>query len=114
MLVVVMSVIGPVAVRTSRLWQDSRHQQLALIELESEIERLTALDPQARTEAMESLTPSPALKLAAPNAEIEAESLRDVDGTRIVLTLNWNESDYPRAPVQLVGWLDPLTQEATP
>ena len=114
LLVVVMSVIGPVAVRTGRLWQDSRHQQLALVELSSEIERLTALDATARAAAMQSLSPSQSLALAAPNAAIEAETLSDDDGTRIVLTLNWNESDYPRSPVRLVGWLNPLPTEQTP
>ena len=108
LLVTVMSIMAPLAVRTSRLWQDSRRQQLALQELAGEIERLTALDSAARAEAMQSLSPSESLVNAAPNAEISAETVGDEEGTRIVLTLNWNELDYPRAPIRLVGWLDPL------
>ncbi len=115
LLVTVMAIMAPLAVRTSRLWQDSRHQQVALEELAGELERLTALDSPERTEAMRSLTPSDTLAIAAPHAEITAATVADSEGTRIVLTLNWNELDYPRAPLQLVGWLDPLPPlEETP
>ncbi len=114
LLVTVMAIMAPLAVRTSRLWQDSRRQQLAVEELAGEIERLTALDSAARTEAMQSLSPSESLASAAPSAEIQAETVTDDEGTRIILTLNWNELDYPRAPIQLVGWLDPLPLEETP
>lgn len=114
LLVAVMAIMAPLAVRTARLWQESRHQQLAMEDLAGELERLTALDPAARTEAMQSISPSESIAVAAPNAEIKAETVRDEEGSRIILTLNWNESDYPRAPLRLVGWLDPLPLEATP
>jgi Tfp pilus assembly protein PilV len=106
-----MAIVGPLAARTTRLWQDSRHQQLALQELASELERLTALDSKDRTVAMESLTPSASLAAAAPNAEVVAEIVTDGDGTRMILTLHWNQSDQPRAPLRLVGWLAPLPPE---
>lgn len=108
LLVSVMAIMAPLAVRTSRLWQDSRRQQIALQELTTEIERLTALDSAARADAMQSLSPSESLISAAPNVVIKAETVVDNEGTRIVLTLDWNELDYPRAPMRLVGWLDPL------
>ena len=114
LLVGLMGVVGPLAVRSSRLWMESRHHQLALEELTGELERLTAMDSRARANAVESLEPSVLLLNAAPNAEIEAETLRDQDGERLALTLHWNRGDHPRAPLRLVAWLDPLATEASP
>lgn len=114
LLVVIMSTIGPLAIRTTRIWQDSRHQQLALEELTGQIERLIALSPSDRTEAMQTLTPSQALATAAPNAEIIGQTLQNSESTRIVLKLRWNQPNYPRADLTLVGWVDPLPQGETP
>lgn len=113
LLVAVMSIVSPLAVRTTRLWKDSRDQQLALSELTGEVERLTAMDALAREAAIESLQPSAALAKAAPLAKIQVETIHDDEGKRIVLTLDWNQPNLPRAPVRLVGWLDPLPLEAT-
>jgi Tfp pilus assembly protein FimT len=114
LLVALMGVVGPLAVRNSRLWIESRHHQLALEELTGELERLTAMDSTARAKAIESLKPSGLLLNAAPDATIEAETLWDQDGERLVLTLRWNRGDHPRAPLRLVAWLDPLATEANP
>jgi Tfp pilus assembly protein FimT len=111
LLVALMSIMGPLAIRSARLWKDSRHQELALETLAGEIERLTAMNSDARTEAMESLTVSDLLSNAAPNATINAAIIQDEAGTRIELTLDWNQTDYPRAPLRLVGWLDPFPTE---
>jgi Tfp pilus assembly protein FimT len=114
LMVAMMGVVSPLAVRNSRLWIESRHHQLALEELTGELERLTAMDSTARASAIESLEPSERLLDAAPNAKIEAETFEDRDGQRLVLTLRWNRGDHPRAPLRLVAWLDPLATEASP
>lgn len=114
LLTAAMAVVGPMAVRTTRLWKDSRHQQLALEELTGQLERLTAMEPRERAAAMGSLSPSDALLAAAPFAEIQGETIRDQDGTRIVLTLDWHTAGMPQSPLRLVGWLDPLTTEDAP
>lgn len=114
LLVAVMAVIGPLTVRNARMLQDARHQQIALEELSSEMERLTALQGNARMQAIDDLNPSPWLSRALPNAEIKGETVEDEDGKRLVLTLEWKDPNYPRAPLRLVGWLDPLQQEAAP
>jgi hypothetical protein len=114
LLVAVMAVIGPLTVRNVRLLRDARHQQLALEELSSEMERLTALQGDARVQAIEDLAPSQWLAAAAPDVEIKGEMVDDTDGNRLILSLDWNQPNYPRAPVRLVGWLNPLPGEATP
>jgi type II secretory pathway pseudopilin PulG len=114
LLAAAMGIVGPLAVQTTRLAQDSRQQRLALDELSDQIERLTALDPPSRSDALQQLQVSEALSYAAPEATIQGETLRDADGVRLVLTLQWNHPSRPRAPVQLVGWLDPLPQESSP
>jgi hypothetical protein len=114
LLVALMGVVSPLAVRSTRLWIESRHHQLALEELTGELERLTAMDSLARANAIESLEPSGRLLDAAPSATIEAEMLQDQDGERLVLTLRWNRDDHPRAPLRLVAWLDPLATEVSP
>ncbi len=114
LLVGLMGVVGPLAVSSTRLWIESRHHQLALQELTSELERLTAMDSRARANAVKSIEPSAFLLNAAPKAEIEAETLRDQDGERLALTLHWNRDDHPRAPLRLVAWIDPLPTEVSP
>jgi hypothetical protein len=103
LLVATMSAISMLMVKTTRLWQDSRHQQMAMEELCRELDRLTALPPDARDSAMEQLHPSPLLKSASPNASITA-SWDDDQKTALVLELDWND-EQPKAPVQLVGWI---------
>jgi hypothetical protein len=111
LMVATMGIIGPLAVRTARLWQSSRHQQVAIEALSDELERLTALEPEARSEAIRNLSPSEALKLAAPDARLTAAVIQDSEGTQLVVTLDWNQPNELRAPLKLVGWLDPLPQE---
>ncbi len=111
MLVVVMSFAVPMTYRATRLWKDSRHQQLAVEELSDQIELLTALDEDARTKAISSISVPPWILHAAPEATVEAERVQDADGSRLVLTLHWNRVDRPTAPVRLIGWLDPLATE---
>jgi hypothetical protein len=114
LMVATMGIIGPLAVRAARLWQSSRHQQVAIEALSDELERLTAMESDVRSEAIQNLIPSEALRLAAPDALLTAEVMKDSDGTRLVVTLDWNQPDEFRPPLKLVGWLDPLPQEDAP
>lgn len=114
LMVATMAIIAPLAFRTSRLWHDTRHQQLAMEALSAELERLTALDPDIRRQQIENLTPSESLLLAAPDAKLSAAIVENEDGTQLVVSLDWNQPNTSRAPLKLVGWLDPLPQEKTP
>ena len=122
LLVTIMGIVAPLTVRSGRLWQDSRHRQLAMDELTNQLERLTALPPQQRQRAIADLVPPPHLRAAMPSAVITAETIRDEEGTRLVLRLI-RDGDGPKlrspSPITLVGWLDPLpgdiaSEEALP
>ena len=104
LLTTVMSVVGPLAVRGDRLWQDARHGRLALEELSSQLDRLTCLAEEQRQAALAELAPSEYARGALPNPQLTAQIVRDRDGRRLVLQLTW---DRPAAPgrMTLVGWI---------
>jgi hypothetical protein len=107
-----MSVVASLTVHCGRLWQDTRHQQLVMDELSNELERLISLDSDERDKAIALLAPSEHLQSTLPSAEIIAETVRDTDGVRLVLSLNWDRPGNPR-PVTFVGWLDPLPDQGS-
>ena len=107
LLVGVMSFVAPLAVRSGRLWQDSRHYRLALDELSNQLERLTSLDENERDTALAELSVSPQVKARLPNPMLEARKINDGDGARLVLQLQWDRVG-PAKPVTLVAWVDPL------
>ena len=107
LLVSVMSVVAPLAVRSGRLWQDSRHYQLALDELSNQLERLTSLDAAALEAALAELTPSQPVRDSLPNPVLSAETIDDAESRRLVLRLQWDRVG-PAEPLTLVAWLDPL------
>jgi hypothetical protein len=112
LLTTVMSVVGPLAVRGDRLWQDARHGRLALEELSSQLDRLTCLTEDQRKAALAELAPSEYTRGALPNPKLSAETVRDQDGQRLVLQLTWKR---PAAPgrMTLVGWIDPRPEPST-
>ena len=110
LLVAATSAIATLAVKTTRLWQDSRHQQIAIDELSSELDRLSALDSSERLAAMKNLTPSKILQGISPSVTLSA-SWEDDSKSAIQLQLNWNTAQ-PKAPVQLTGWINPITDGA--
>jgi type II secretory pathway pseudopilin PulG len=111
LMVSVMAVIAPLTVHSARLLQDTRHQQLVMDELSNELERLTMLAPDERDKAIAELVPSEHVRWMLPSAEITAETVRDEDGVRLVLSLNWDRPGRPR-PITFVGWLDSSPSEA--
>ncbi|MGB1925214.1 MAG: hypothetical protein ACPHL6_01705 [Rubripirellula sp.] len=103
LLVTSISTVAMIAVKTTRIWQDSRHQQIALEELSSQIDRLTSLSPKARTDAIRELKPSDLLIAISPNVTITA-TWDNEEKTAIKLQVDWN-SVQPKAPVRLIGWV---------
>ena len=114
LLVAMMATIAPLTVRSGRLWQDSRHLQLAMDELSNQMELLISLTPDQREAAMAKLAPSDHLLAALPEAVLNAESVRDQDGVRIVLKLSYGPPQPRPMPVTLIGWLDPMPEGTEP
>lgn len=105
-----MAIVAPLTVRTGRLWQDSRRHQLVMDELSNELERLTRLPAEQRKRAIADLTPPDYLQTSLPSATFAAETIRDGDGTRLLLSMNWDRPGKPK-PVTLVGWLDSMPSQ---
>ena len=112
LLMAALSTVAPLAVRSSRLWQDSRQHRLAVEELTNQWERLGSLDSASRAEAISAMSPSPQVSASLPNPMLSAVTLTDEDGTRLVLRLSWDRIGH-RSPVKLVGWMDPLPSATT-
>ncbi len=91
-------------VACGQLWQDTRHQQLALDELAGHLERLAALEPNQRSAALQQLQPSAAVAQQLPGARLIAQVEQDADGERVLLGLQWDRRGDP-PPVRLCGWL---------
>ena len=106
LLVTVLSVITPLAVRSNRLWQQTRYYRLAVEELTNQLEYLTSLDSAQRAEALEKLAPSMAISNTLPNPVLTAETRSDDDGNRLILSLTWDRLGE-NVPVTLVGWFEP-------
>lgn len=107
LLVVVMSVVTPLTVRSNRLWQDSRHHRLAMDELSNQLERLVGLRASNLATAVEQLALAPHIQATLPSPVLSAETLTDESGTRVVLHLNWDQLGKSH-PMTLVGWIDPI------
>jgi len=113
--ILTMALIGTLTtctIRSSRLMMETRHQQLALDELSNQLERLLSLNEKERRKALSELVPSDDVASALPEASLVAETIDDQQGTRILLSLNWNHG-VPSTPVRLVGWTQPRTAEST-
>lgn len=104
----IVSMIGlfaPMTVRIGRVWQSTRHYRLAFNELANQMERLTNLDPVDCEAALPNLTPSEKVAWALPDSKLQGQIIRDLDGTRLILSINWDRG-LKSEPVTLVGWLD--------
>lgn len=113
--ILTMALIGTLTtctIRSGRLMTQTRHQQLALDELSNQLERLLSLNENDRRKAMSDLMPSDEIASALPEASLAAETMDDQQGTRIVLSLDWNHG-VPSTPMRLVGWTQPRTAEST-
>ncbi len=106
--ILVMSIIGlvtPFTIRVGRVWQSTRQYRLAFNELANRMEMLTDLGLEKCNSALKGLTPSQTLSESLPGAQLKGEVVRDQDGTRLVLTLDWDRGAHS-VPLSLVGWFD--------
>lgn len=114
----VVSTIGlfaPMSVRIGRVWQSTRQYRLAFNELANQMELLTSLGVARCEAALPSLTLSSKIADALPGSQLNGEMVSDEDGTRLILSLNWDRGSKSE-PLSLVGWIEivptPETKEA--
>ena len=112
----VVSMIGlvvPLTVRIGRVWQSTRQYRLAFNELANQMELLTSLGVSRCDAALANLKPSANTAESLPDARLEGELVRDQDGTRLILSLDWDRGSKS-VPLTLVGWLDTNSAEKPP
>lgn len=101
-----ISLVMSVSFRTGKLWQDSRHHDLALQELTNQLELLTTKETNELESALAALEVSDAVKAALPNPKLSGRLHDDDFGARIELTITW-ERLGDATPLSLVAWLAP-------
>ena len=110
LLITGLSLLGTVAFRTGKLWQDTRHYQLAMDELTNQLEWLTSLDVSEIDEQLAELTVSTAVEDDLPFAKLSGRKLSDDNGTRVLLEIEWDRL-CSSEPLTLVGWLSPTEDQ---
>jgi len=103
----VIGFIAPLVVQSARIWKQTQHFQFAVDELSGQMDRLIALSSDDRAEAMDRLTVSMAAGEVLDDVTLAGRVVRDDDGRRIILTIDWTRIGNP-PPVRLVAWIDPL------
>ncbi len=106
-----LTMIGKLTVTSGRMWQQTRQEQVALEELSNQLERLLALPPDQRDEAISELAPSAFAAERLQEATITARTFADSAGQRLELQINWNRHT-PAKPLMLVGWIDAVDSES--
>jgi len=91
--------------QTGNIVKSVRHYQLAIHELANQLELLTSLNEVERKAMLENLKPSDSVMDALPEATISGEVVVDSDGTRLVLSLDWDRGANG-IPVRMVAWVD--------
>ncbi|MGI9470046.1 MAG: pilus assembly FimT family protein [Rubripirellula sp.] len=107
LLVSLMTIVAPLTIRSTQLWRDTRHQQLALDELSNQIEYLSTLSDADREQGIAALEPSPEFLTALPTAELHGRTETDKDGQKLVLEMKWNRRPGQPRTVSLIEWLSP-------
>lgn len=113
-LAVAVGVVGKASFKFRKLWNDTRHFQLASDELGNQMRRLRLLDRESAQSQIQSLEIDETVAAILPEAQLQGRVVDDELGVRIVLTINWQRIGEPK-PVELIGWLaDPSAKTVGP
>jgi len=106
LLLVILSVVGQVTVRSGRVQQQTRRQHIAMQELSNQLDRLTMLPASQLDEAIAELAPSPLAQQSLSDVEITAKRIEGAEGSRLLVRLTWQRIGKA-ATLSLVGWRHP-------
>ena len=102
-----LTVATPTVFHISRVWKHTRHVQLAHDELNAQLDRLVAMDDEARATAIDKLQVSPEIAAVLEDAALTCRRRDDASGDRLALSINWKRLGDP-PPLTLVAWIRPL------
>lgn len=106
-----IGLVVPTTIRAGRIWQDSRHYQIAMNELSNHFEYLSSLDAAELATALKQLRVSDQARQSLLDASIEASLATKEDGVRLTLSLNWNRGGEA-GPIKIMGWLTSSTSDS--
>ena len=113
LVVCMIGFVAPLTVRIGRVWQSTRQYRLAFNELANQMESLTSLGVSRCDAALVNLKPSASATKSLPDVWLEGQLLRDHDGTRLILSIDWDRGSQS-VPISLVGWLDTVREGEAP
>ena len=99
-----VGVAAPLTVRSGRLWQQTRHQQMALDELTNQMEILIDLPIEQLENQLDKVAVSEAASTLLADAVLTAEIVGHENESELRLSINWNRVGSPE-PLTLTGWL---------
>lgn len=99
-----IGLVVPTAVRTGKIWRDTRQFQIATNELANQFETLSQLPLADLQAAIPSLKVAEHVASSLPNPELTAVVQQDTDGNHLTLSLTWDRGPHAQ-PLQLTGWL---------
>ena len=105
LMVSVLGFMTSLTFQTGNIVKSVRHYQVAIHELANQLELLTSLNEVERKAMLENLKPSDSGMDALPEATLSGEVVVDSDGTRLVLSLDWDRGANG-TPVSMVAWVD--------
>ncbi len=108
-----LALVGKLTVLTGRMWQQTRHERIAIEELSNQMERLLALPAADRDAAIAELKLSDEASTRLPNARLVADTTDDSAGLRVELRLEWNRG-VPAGPIKLTGWFEAAGERDVP
>ncbi|WP_442505188.1 hypothetical protein SH528x_003965 [Novipirellula sp. SH528] len=99
-----VGVAAPLTVRSGRLWQQTRHQQMALDELTNQMETLIDLPIEQLENQLHKVEVSEAASTLLADAVLTAVIVRNENESQLRLSINWKRVGSPE-PLTLTGWL---------
>lgn len=103
-LMTVMTFATTLSFRIHSVIKDTRHVRIATNELANQLERLTLLDLDNATAAVESLEVSEICQTALNEPKLSGTIVKDPLGHRVDLQLVW-QTRITRKPIRLSGWI---------
>ena len=106
-----LAIATPIVFQTSKIWKQTRHHQIALDELNAQMDRLIMESGDEREASLKDLRVSPSTAEILFEASLTADLVSDSQGQRIELALDWKRIGDP-PPVRLIAWINPLPEDA--
>lgn len=98
----VLTIVTSLCYQINRVWIDVRHHRVAMVELSSQMDRLTRLDADKVALELENLQVSEYALRTLPEATLDGAAVDSELGMQITLKLTW--PNHRGLPIELTGW----------